>query len=146
MMRNLVSVVAALAVVGLGACATVGEPPPGGPAILLAWTESGAADAVVLTRDWWNGFGSAELTELITALTSHVGEVRRNPFHLTLPAWMANNVRLGGETVGGQGAAAPDFAFGTIYRLRQWRDGSMQELFSGGRVVSSRDRVSELFP
>jgi len=67
MMRNLVSAAAALAVVGLGACATVGEPPSGRLAMPLAWTESGAADAVVLTRDWWNGFGSAELTELVAA-------------------------------------------------------------------------------
>ena len=56
MMRNPLSVAAALAMVGLGACATVGEPPPSGPAIPLAWTEPGAADAVVLTRDWWNGY------------------------------------------------------------------------------------------
>lgn len=32
-----------------------------------AWTEAGAADAVALTREWWRGFGSAELSELIEA-------------------------------------------------------------------------------
>jgi multidrug efflux system outer membrane protein len=67
MTRNLASVVAALAIAGLGACATVGGPPPATQAMPPVWTESGAADAVVLTRDWWNGFGSAELTALVDA-------------------------------------------------------------------------------
>ena len=88
---------------------------------------------------------AAELTELISALSFHVGEVRRNPFHLTLPAWMSNNVRWGGETVGGQGAAAPDFPFGTIYRLRRWQNGSIEEAYSGGRVLAAHDRVAALF-
>jgi LmbE family N-acetylglucosaminyl deacetylase len=62
----------------------------------------------------------ADVAALVTALTSHVGEVRRNPYHLTLPAWMMDNVRRGGEWVGGQGQAAPAFLFGTLYRLRNW--------------------------
>jgi len=65
----------------------------------------------------------ADLAALVTALTSHVGEVRRNPYHLTLPAWMMDNVRRGGEWVGGQGQAAPDFLFGTLYRVRRWVHG-----------------------
>jgi len=32
-----------------------------------AWTEPPSPDAVALTRDWWRGFGSAELSELIDA-------------------------------------------------------------------------------
>ncbi len=75
------------------------------------------------------------LTDMITALTFHVGEVKRNPYHLTLPAWMINSVRLGGETVGGQGMAPPDFPFGTVYRVRRWVDGAVVEAFSGGRVL-----------
>jgi LmbE family N-acetylglucosaminyl deacetylase len=62
----------------------------------------------------------ADVAALVTALTWHVGEVRRNPYHLTLPAWMMDNVRRGGEWVGGQGHAAPAFLFGTLYRLRNW--------------------------
>ncbi len=85
------------------------------------------------------------LTDMITALTYHVGEVKRNPYHLTLPAWMVNNVRLGGETVGGQGAAPPDFAFGTVYRVRRWQDGKVVESFSGGRVLKASDRPDALF-
>jgi LmbE family N-acetylglucosaminyl deacetylase len=85
------------------------------------------------------------LTDMITALTYHVGEVKRNPYHLTLPAWMVNNVRLGGETVGGQGAVPPDFAFGTVYRVRRWQDGKVVESFSGGRVLKASDRPDALF-
>ena len=38
-------------------------------------------------------------------------EVRRNPYHLRMPAWMMDNVRRGAELVGGQGSPAPDFCF-----------------------------------
>jgi len=50
-----------------------------------------------------------DLTDMICALTFHVGEVQRNPYHLLLPARMLDNVRRGAELVGGQGVAAPDF-------------------------------------
>ena len=40
------------------------------------------------------------LADLIAALSLHVGEVARNPYHLSLPAWMQDNVRRGGELVG----------------------------------------------
>lgn len=49
----------------------------------------------------------------------------RNPYHLGLPAWMQDNVRRGGELVGGQGEAAPDFAFATLYRMRRWKAGRL---------------------
>ena len=68
-----------------------------------------------------------DLASLITALSFHVGEVQRNPYHVTLPGWMMDNVRRGGEWVGGQGQAAPDFAFGTMYRLRVWRGQTFAE-------------------
>lgn len=54
----------------MAGCITVGDVPhdlrPGMP---LAWAESGAAgaDEDELTRDWWRGFDSMELVELIAA-------------------------------------------------------------------------------
>lgn len=87
-----------------------------------------------------------DLADLITALTFHVGEVRRNPYHLTLPAWMIDNVRRGGEVAGGQGGAAPDFTFATLYRLRRWRGGQFESVLAKGRAVSCAERVEELFP
>ncbi len=67
MIAKRASIVAVLAGLGLSACATIGEPPAGAPAMPSAWTESGAADSVALTRDWWRGFGSAELSGLVDA-------------------------------------------------------------------------------
>jgi hypothetical protein len=87
-----------------------------------------------------------DLIDLITALSFHVGEVRRNPYHLRLPAWLMDNVRRGGELVGGQGGAAPDFLFATLYRLRRWRDGKWEAVLDKGRFVSSQDNPAALFP
>jgi len=67
MRTKLISIVAVLAIVGLGACATIEDAPPSAPAMPPAWTESGASDAVALTRDWWHGFGSVELSGLVDA-------------------------------------------------------------------------------
>jgi LmbE family N-acetylglucosaminyl deacetylase len=59
-----------------------------------------------------------DLSDMIAALSFHAGEVQRNPYHLLVAPWMMDNVRRGTELVGGQGGAAPDFTFATLYRLR----------------------------
>ena len=87
----------------------------------------------------------ADLADMMAALSFHVGEVQRNPYHLSLPAWMQDNVRRGGEVVGGQGGAAPDFVFATIYRLRQWRDGALHHTFASGRTLSAAENAATLF-
>jgi LmbE family N-acetylglucosaminyl deacetylase len=87
----------------------------------------------------------AEVAALITALTWHVGEVQRNPYHLTLPAWMMDNVRRGGEWIGGQGKAAPEFPFGTMYRLRRWTSGRFEErVIPEGFIDAGRDPAALL--
>ena len=58
---------------------------------------------------------------------------------------MIDNVRRGAELVGGQGGAAPQFAFATLYRLRRWENGQFQHLFDGGRVLTSQDDLGKLF-
>src|SRR5947199_10581056 len=87
-----------------------------------------------------------DLTDLITATTFHIGGVKRNPYHLLLPAWMLDNVRRGSELVGGQGGAAPDFTFAALYRLRRWRQGRIEKLFDGGRQMSASEKMRKLFP
>jgi hypothetical protein len=57
------------------------------------------------------------LALLVAALCCHQGEIARNPYHLTLPAWMADNVRRGAERVSGPGQPAPTFKFGSLYRV-----------------------------
>jgi LmbE family N-acetylglucosaminyl deacetylase len=86
-----------------------------------------------------------DVATLVAALSFHASEVRRNPFHLRLPAWMQDNVRRGSELVGGQGSAAPDFGFAMLYRLRRWRNGGIEDVFTGGRQLSIRDNAAILF-
>jgi LmbE family N-acetylglucosaminyl deacetylase len=85
-----------------------------------------------------------DVADLVTATSFHVEEVRRNPYHLLLPAWMQDNVRRGGELVGGQGGAAPDFVFATLYRLRRWRDGQFERFYNGGRNLPIGENPARL--
>jgi LmbE family N-acetylglucosaminyl deacetylase len=88
---------------------------------------------------------SENVGDMITALSFHVGEVNRNPYHLLLPPWMMDNVRRGGEVVGGQGGAAPDFKFAVLNRLRRWQNGQLSRFYTGGRLVSISDNIGTLF-
>jgi hypothetical protein len=72
-------------------------------------------------------------------LSFHAGEMRRNPFHLRMPAWLQDNVRRGAELVGGQGGAAPDFMFAVLYRVRQWKDKRVEKIYSGGKQIAVKD-------
>ncbi len=85
------------------------------------------------------------LADMITALTFHVGEVERNPYHLSLPAWMVDNVRRGAELVGGQGGASPEFLFATLYRLRRWAGGGWTRVYDGGRNFGCSESLTTLF-
>jgi LmbE family N-acetylglucosaminyl deacetylase len=89
--------------------------------------------------------GENELADLIAALSFHAGEIKRNPYHARLPAWMMDNVRRA-EIVGGAGGAPPDFVFGTIYRLQMWRRGKLQKVFAGGKFLSAKKNPAALFP
>lgn len=86
-----------------------------------------------------------DLATMMEALSFHVGEVQRNPYHLLVPAWMQDNVRRGGELVGGQGGAAPDFSFCTLYRHRLWKDGRFNALYEGGRMLAADANAGQLF-
>jgi LmbE family N-acetylglucosaminyl deacetylase len=88
---------------------------------------------------------TADLADMITATTFHVGEVKRNPYHLSLPGWMMDNVRRGGELVGGQGGAAPDFPFAAINRLRKWTQGQLVRMYEGGKLVARTHNIAEFF-
>ena len=62
-----------------------------------------------------------------------------------MPAWLIDNVRRGAELVGGQGGVAPDFMFATLYRVRQWKNGGVEELYSGGKQIGVKDDVRGIF-
>ena len=86
-----------------------------------------------------------DVGDMVAGTSFHVGEVTRNPFHLFLPAWMQENVRRGSELVGGQGEAAPDWTFATLYRLRRWKSGGFEEVLPGGRQLSVGENPGTLF-
>jgi N-acetylglucosamine malate deacetylase 1 len=77
-----------------------------------------------------------DVADLLAALSYHVEEVRRNPYHLRMPAWLQDNVRRGAELVGGQGGGAPDFMFATLYRVRRWTKGAITNAFVGGKLIA----------
>lgn len=88
----------------------------------------------------------ADVADLVAAVSFHKGEVRRNPYHLQLPAWMADNVRRGSERVGGQGEAAADFHFGTLYRVRDWAEGGFRTCLPAGLLISATTDLASVFP
>jgi LmbE family N-acetylglucosaminyl deacetylase len=108
---------------------------------------------LVIETEFWGQMPSPNLmvelsiedvAQLLAGLSFHVGEVQRNPYHLRMPPWLQDNVRRGTELVGGQGGAAPDFNFATLYRLRQWKDGRLENLYPGGKQISTSENSGTL--
>lgn len=115
-------------------------------------------DIVLVETEYWGQMtapnlmvesGPGDVTDMVGGVSFHAGEVRRNPFHLLLPAWMQDNVRRGSELVGGQGKAAPDFGFATLYRVRGWVEGRRVDASGLALALGVRDnpeRIRELVP
>jgi LmbE family N-acetylglucosaminyl deacetylase len=109
----------------------------------------------VVETEYWGAMDDPNLmveadaecvAELIAATSLHVEEVARNPYHLLLPAYMQDNVRRGGELVGGQGGAVPDFNFATLYRLSKWQGSELVNTVKDGHNMAiGADNLKELF-
>jgi len=106
----------------------------------------------IIETEFWGAMATPNLMvestpqdvgDMMAALSFHVGEVQRNPYHLLVPAWMQDNVRRGGELVGGQGGAAPDFSFATLYRLRRWARGGFEQVYAGGKNLPASTNAGE---
>jgi LmbE family N-acetylglucosaminyl deacetylase len=85
------------------------------------------------------------VADLVAATSFHVLEVKRNPYHVLIPAWMIDNVRRGAELVGGQGGAAPAFLFAQLFRLRRWTGSQLEDCYTGGRFLPAADDPAALF-
>lgn len=59
-----------------------------------------------------------EVALLLKALCCHKGEIARNPYHRTLPAWMIDNARRASERIRPFGSSAPTPRFATCYHYR----------------------------
>ncbi|MDP6629629.1 MAG: PIG-L family deacetylase [Kiritimatiellia bacterium] len=114
-----------------------------------------ACACTVIETEYWGAMDDPNLmveadaqtvADLVAATALHVGEVARNPYHLLLPAWMQDNVRRGGELVGGPGTAPPPFNFATLYRLRRWeRGGFVEQLDTGTFIAMETGTLKEIF-
>lgn len=111
-------------------------------------------ETTIIETEFWGQMASPNLmvessiddvADLLAALSFHVEEVRRNPYHLRMPAWLQDNVRRGAELVGGQGGAAPDFTFATLYRARRWKNGRTEDFFSGGKQIGMKENLGHIF-
>ncbi|MEO5803410.1 MAG: PIG-L family deacetylase [Verrucomicrobiota bacterium] len=90
-------------------------------------------------------YSEQDAADLMMATSFHVGEVKRNPYHVLMPAWMMDNVRRGAELVGGQGGAAPQFTFAQLYRVRKWNGGRLENFYEGGKNLSKEQNVNLIF-
>jgi LmbE family N-acetylglucosaminyl deacetylase len=90
-------------------------------------------------------YASNDVADLVAATSFHVEEVRRNPYHILIPAWMMDNVRRGAELVGGQGGAAPPFLYAQLFRLRRWNGSQVEECLAGGRFLPASANPADLF-
>lgn len=106
----------------------------------------GAVQCLTVETEFWGAMDDpnlmvevppALLGDLMAATSFHVGEVRRNPYHVLLPAWMQDNVRRGGELVGGQGGAAPDFVYATLYRFGRWTGSQWEKVQPPHRILAA---------
>lgn len=109
-------------------------------------------NGVFLETEFWGELEEPNLLVEVTediftlqfnALTKHVGEVSRNPYHLRLAANLVDNVRRGAERVNVLGSSAPNFAFGNLYKLSRSCDGELTSL--SPQVLSADDDCSLIF-
>jgi LmbE family N-acetylglucosaminyl deacetylase len=52
------------------------------------------------------------------ALQKHEGEISRNPYHLSLPAWLIDQARRAPEVLGGFGTDSDQFLFGVLLKIQ----------------------------
>ena len=91
-------------------------------------------------------YSTDDVADLVAATSFHVGEVKRNAYHVLLPAWMQDNVRRGAELVGGQGGAAPHFMYSQVCRARKWDGAQAEPYFASGRFLPVSANPATLFP
>lgn len=78
------------------------------------------------------------------ALSLHLGEVERNPYHLRLPAWMMDNVRRGSEIIAGNGNASARISYGVIYQLQTVKKGKFKDMKLSTPFLSNLADLGEI--
>ncbi len=82
-----------------------------------------------------------QVASLVGALGMHRGEVARNPYHLSLPAWFIDSARRGAERVGPAGAPATGAVFAALYGWSCWHNGRLtsmpKQIAPGGLAIGA---------
>jgi LmbE family N-acetylglucosaminyl deacetylase len=103
------------------------------------YTQSEKRQLLLAETEFWHpmagpnlliGLTSATVARLIIALLCHRGEIARNPYHLSLPARLMDNVRRGREIIRA-GDPEPQYTFAEIYRLSRLDRGRLQNIKGG---------------
>ncbi|MFT8717717.1 MAG: PIG-L family deacetylase [Gluconobacter potus] len=119
--------------------------------VMAALSRCPQLSCLVVETEYWAPMKSPNLlvgatpevvAHLIDALLCHGKELKRNPYHLRLPAWMMDNVRRGSELVLGQGAQSYQGVFATLYRIREWNGTSLVESLFGNQVVPAHESLA----
>jgi N-acetylglucosamine malate deacetylase 1 len=88
----------------------------------------------LLHSEYWNtqlqpalmlALGRDHVARLVAALCLHEGELARNPYHLSLPAFFMDAARRGSERVGAAGDPATGITFAALYGWSCWQDGAL---------------------
>jgi LmbE family N-acetylglucosaminyl deacetylase len=81
------------------------------------------------------GLAPETIGQLIVGLLCHQGEIARNPYHLSVPARLMDNVRRGREIM--RSSDRPPFCctFAEIYRLSRLDRGRLQKIKKGMAVA-----------
>lgn len=85
----------------------------------------------------------AMVAQLMQALALHVGEVARNPYHLSLPAWFIDSARRGAERVMPPGSAATGCTFASLYGWWRWDGTTLVPM--PPRLARSSDCLADCF-
>ncbi|MGH9401253.1 MAG: PIG-L deacetylase family protein [Terriglobia bacterium] len=113
--------------------------------------QSGRGPVLLIETEFWHEMENPNLMvglapELVAAqlvgIGEHGDEMRRNPYHLLHPCRLMDNVRRGSEVVGGQGAAARDFAFAEIYNLALMKGRERLAAPPGGCIIDPNEKFS----
>ncbi len=90
------------------------------------WAKTNGRTLHLLETEYWQAMENPnlmiplslkEVAQMGSALMEHRGEVSRNPYHLTLPAWLMDCKRRGSERVMGLGSKnEASIVFAQLYR------------------------------
>ena len=120
--------------------------------VLQALAELRALSPDLLLSEYWNtqlqpqlmvGLTDGQVGQLMRATAMHVGEVSRQPYHLTLPAWLMDSARRGAERVGGPGATSSGMSYAALYGWRR-RVGA-EWVAMAPRLLPAAEDVGALF-